>query len=188
LAQLGGNIQLFSQLPFLEGVASRGLVQALWRVRDDNSVWPKGEQFRSSIVSQLRNFPENLEQQSLDILPTPADDALTLAYADKYGNVRIESPTGIDKEEVAGTGHVLRVEGTEIPVVGVNRLTEIPENELGIYVNPADEQHHYLELVRRVSNPNDPSRSAYETLRAAAMFGDSGEHPDWEKIKIEFVA
>lgn len=188
IAEVEGNVQLFSQLPFLEGVASRGLVQALWRVRDINSVWPRGEQFRSSIVTQLRNFPEHLEQQSLEVLPVAESDALTLAYADKYGNARIESPVGFEKEAIPGREHILRVDGNDIKIHGVSRLTEIPENELGVYVNPADAHPHYLELVRRVSDPNNASHSAYETLRSAVMPDTSTQHPQWQQVEIELIS
>jgi hypothetical protein len=185
------NIQLFSQLPFLAGVAGRGLISKLWRVRDDNPVWPCGEQFRSSIVSQLRNFPEGVEWVSSGSATIDQPGSLSLAFADKYGNGRLEKPAGIELPELPGNTFCLRVDGRDIAISGVRRLTEIPENELGVYANPADiarpDRPHYLELVRRVSNPNDPRNSAYETLRRTVL-PDSPQHPDWRQVEMEIVA
>lgn len=197
LAQLGNetgelNLQILSQLPFLSGVASRGLISNLWRVRDNNPVWPKGEQFRSSIVSQLRNFPEGLEWQPTSVVPDLAQLGLYLAFADKYGNSRLEKPADLDLPELPGASVQLKVDGHELIAHGVTRLTEIPEDELGIYINPADPRTaglpHYVELVRRVSDPNNPSNSAYETLRRKVMPEDSKQHPNWAEVEFEVAA
>lgn len=188
------GLQIFSQAAFLSGVAARGLVRNIWRVRDLNSVWPEGEQFRSSIVTQLRNFPEDLEWQPRPelVIPELSHRGIQLAFADKYGNGRLQRPAGLAIPDLPGTDIQLRVDGKPLRAHGVTRLTEIPENELGIYANPADRDHPdrpgYIELVRRVSNPNDPSRSAYETLRRTAVPEGSSQHPDWSQVEIEIAA
>lgn len=200
LAELGHSehrlgLQVFAQAPFFAGVAARGLVQNLWRVRDDdNRVWPEGEQFRSSIVTQSRNFPESLEWQPHpeNVIPELGPRGIYLAFADKYGNSRLERPAGLALPEFPGNNFELRVDGKPLPVHGVTRLTEIPEDGLGIYTNPADREHTdrpgYIELVRRVSNPNDPRNSAYETLRRTAAPEGSSQHPDWSQVEIEIAA
>lgn len=199
IAELGSEeqrlgLQIFSQLPFLSGVAARGLVQNLWRVRDRNATWPKGEQFRSSIVSQLRNRPNDLEWQPHPelVIPEIARHGIHLAFADKYGNSRLERRGGLAIPELPGADIQLRVDGKPLRAHGVTRLTEIPEDELGIYANPADRERPnrpgYIEFVRRVSNPNDPRNSAYETLRRTAAPEGSSQHPDWSQVEIEIAA
>ena len=172
LAELDNNIQILSQLRFLEGVASRRLVRALWRVRDDNPIWPGGEQFRSSIVSQVRNFPEGLVSEPLSVLPKSERGYAYAAFGDKYGNVRLEVPADVTIPEIERSKiYHLTIDGKELEedVIGATRLTDIHESQLGLYANPADmnkpDVPRYLELVRRVSDPNDPSNSAYATLR-----------------------
>lgn len=192
LASLDNNVIILSQLPFLRGVAVRGLVNAIYKVKDDNPVWPKGEQFRSSIVSQLRNFPEGLDKQSLDILPDGHPNPLHLAFADKYGNGRIEKRPDIMVPEIeVGKRMLLLIEGSELPVIGASRITNVPQNELGIYTNPADSETvgpSFYELLCRVDNPNDPRNSAYEKLRKAVM-KDSDQHPpNWSDVEIQLVA
>ncbi len=194
LTELDDNIQLFSQLRFLEGVAARGLVRALWRIPDDNPLWPKGEQFRSSIVSQIRNFPECLIPQDLSILSKRKDDYIRNVFSDKYGNIRLEVPAKAKLAEITKEVHYrLTVAGVELEedVVGATKLTDIGENQLGLYANPADSDEpdspRYVELVRRVSDPNNPTNSAYATLRRVALPG-SGQHPDWSQVSIEIAA
>jgi hypothetical protein len=190
LAKLDDNVIILSQLPFLRGVAVRGLVNELYRVEDDNPVWPPGEQFRSSIVSQLRNFPEGLEEQPLDILPGQHPYPLHLAFADKYGNGRIEKRADAIVPEIeVGKRILLIVEGEEMPVTGASRITDVPQDELGIYTNPADDKGTgpcYYELLCRVENPNDPRKSAYEKLRKTIM-KDSEMHPKWSEVEIQLV-
>lgn len=192
LAELNDNVQIFSQLQFLAGIARRGLIKGLWRVRDDNLVWPKGEQFRSSIVSQLRNFPECLEPEprTLEALSQEvAKPFITVAFADKYGNCRLENPQGIKADDLTGRQLSLIIGDEKLTVYGVSRLTEIPEDKLGVYINPADHESEsspqYIELARRVSNPNDTSRSAYETLRRAVTSSNPDQqHIEWQHIHI----
>jgi len=191
IAELDDNIQVIAQLQFLRGVASRGLVKALWRIRDENPVWPKGEQYRSSIADQLRNFPEGLVPEELSKLPTDDRTKLFLAYADKYGNGRIGKPEQADVPEIIlGKSYCLRVDGKSLDAIGANRLTDIPEDALGIYVNPSDGEYshgiRYLELARRVADPNNPSSSAYEKLRSTIL-PNSDQHPDWSKVEIELI-
>jgi hypothetical protein len=194
LAELDDNIQILSQLRFLGGVATRGLVQALWRVPDDNPVWPTGEQFRSSVVSQIRNFPEGLVPEPLSALPKDERDHVYNAFGDKYGNVRLEVPVGVKIPEVIrGDSYNLTLDGKRLEeeVVGATRITDIGEDQIGLYANPADANKpntpRYLELVRRVSDPNEPSNSAYSTLRRTVL-PDSDQHPDWSKIDIKIAA
>lgn len=187
------NLQITAPLAFFSGVASRGLISNLWRVRDDNPIWPKGEQFRSSVVTQLRNFREGLDWVPTSSVPGIGKQAIELAWGDKYGNGRLEKPASIVLPELPGQDLCLKIDGTkELRVNGVSRLTEIPEDELGAYINPADPQTpclpHYIELARRVSNPNDPRNSAYETLRRAAAPEGSNQHPDWSQVEIEIAA
>ncbi len=192
IAELGANIQVIAQLQFLRGVASRGLVRALWRIKDDNPIWPKGEQYRSSVADQLRNFPEGLVLEDLSKLPRDERATLFLAYADKYGNGRLGKPEQAEVPEIIlGKSYCLRVDDKNVNAIGANSLTDIPEDALGIYVNPADGKYsrgiRYLELARRVADPNDPSESAYEKLRSTVL-PNSNQHPDWSKVKIELIA
>lgn len=194
IAELEDNVQIISQLQFLRGVASRGLVRGLWRIRDDNPIWPKGEQHRSSIADQLRNFPEGLVFEDLNSAPKDKRTELFLAYGDKYGNGRLGKPENAPVPEIiAGKDYRIRLDGKEMPepVVGVHSLPEIPQDALGVYINPADASHtrgiRYFEICRRVANPNDPRNSAYETLRRTVL-PNSGQHPDWAQVQIELAA
>lgn len=197
IAELDDNIQIVSQLQYLGDVAGRGLIRALWRISDDNPLWPRGEQYRSSIASQLRNFPEGLQPESLDLLPQDSREALFLAYGDKYGNSRLGQPPAARAPKIVpGQTYQLRVDGRPVaePVVGVTSLPEIPEDSLGVYINPADRDRpwqgrgvQYLELARRVADPNDPIHSAYEKLRSTVLPA-SVQHPDWSQVEIELAA
>src|SRR5690606_33107921 len=138
----------------------------------------------------LRNFPDSLESEprTLEALSTePAKPFITLAFADKYGNCRLENPQGVKADDLIGRQLSLIIGDEKLTVYGVSRLTEIPENELGVYINPADHESAgspaYFELARRVSNPNDAHRSAYETLRRAVTSGNPDQqHIEWQHI------
>jgi hypothetical protein len=194
IAELDNGIQIVSQMKFLRGVASRGLVNGLWLINDENPVWPRGEQFRSSIASQLRNFPDGSVKHPLGLLPKDDRTAIALGYSDKYGNGRLEKPEGVESPEIIpGEVYCIKADGHELKerAIGVTSLTGIPEGWLGIYANPADAERtrgvSYLEIARRVANPNDPSNSAYATIKKIVLPG-SDQHPDWSQVEIELAA
>jgi hypothetical protein len=134
-----------------------------------------------------------LEEASFDLIPDLTLNG-RLAYADKFGNVRLEvrDIATVLPVLVPGTQAELAVgdTGKTIPVHIVRRLTEIPEGECGIYYNPADDAVQtgpaYLEFVRRVSAPNSHAEHAYATL--AACFGDSFQPKAWEATNIQLRA
>jgi hypothetical protein len=119
-----------------------------------------------------------------------------VAYADKFGNVRLEMADAKDTAEKLQVGSKVSLHlGEEVRLDNlhvVSRLTDIPEGELGVYYNPADPitsgQPHYVELVRRVSNPNTNSEHAYATL--VSCLGNSAKVfvPKWDGIDIRITA
>jgi hypothetical protein len=188
------GIEIYAQLPYFRGLHARGRLVSLHRIPNDAGVWPSGEQFRSSVVSQARRYQDVLEEVSLDLIPS-----LTLhgrvAYADKFGNVRLEMADSKDTAQKlqAGTTVSLRVgdKGQLDNVHVVTRLTEIPEGELGIYYNPADpladSEPHYVELVRRVSDPNAHRGHAYATLVECANQAQPFSPVMWDSIDISIT-
>jgi hypothetical protein len=155
------------------------------------------EQFRSSIIARSNECPEHLELlytyadreelQTADKtgifrspIPKPGAD-IEKAFTDKFGNIRLHvrdiCRTIAQIEDAKTADHTvgLLVPGSDIilPVHLVRSLKEIPSGEFGLYQNVADgetiEGAGYLELVRRVENPNDPQEfRAHQLLQHLA--------------------
>lgn len=167
------GIEIYSQLPFLTGLASRGWIEHLYRIPNGSGAWTDGEQFRSSCVTQVRTRPDLLVSADLSLIPSLGRRG-RLAYVDTFGNVRLEMRDGAATRRLLSSGGSVNVhlEGASVSLAAhcVKRLTEIPEGEVGIYLNPVDEAHVsgpcYVELVRRVSSPNGCTTHAYASLRA----------------------
>jgi hypothetical protein len=190
------GIEIYAQLPFFRGLKARNRLAVLYRIPNDAGVWPAGEQFRSSIVSQVRTTPHLLQEVGLDSIPQITQSG-RVAYADKFGNVRLEMADGTETAKKLKAGSKVGLEmGSHEHIDGiyvVNRLTDIPEGELGIYHNPADpltaSGPHYVELVRRVSNPNSNRQHAYASLVGCLKLTAGEFVPTlWEDIDITITA
>ena len=177
------GVEIFAQMRFFRGLHARGRLEHLFRIPNDSGVWPRGEQFRSSIVSQARSRPDVLQKVSLSEVPKLKLNG-RLAYVDKFGNVRLEMRNSRDtarafkgRKEInlvmCAAGYPEKKYGYIANINIVSHLVEIPEGELGIYFNPADPSvksgPHYVELVRRVSDPNANAGHAYEALCATFL-------------------
>lgn len=184
----------------LAGLDARGRIAALYRI-PDGVVWPDGEQFRSSIASDARRQAGVLEPVPRDenwpIPPLP--DGVRVAFADKFGNVRLETSDIAKHGEVLSESELvdLTLEDGRVALSGlhvVTRLTEVPEGEVGIYINPADKDADsgpaYFELVRRVSKPNgDTEPRAYHVLseHVGGLLGKEIKLSDWNDITFDIV-
>lgn len=190
------GVEVYAQLPYFRGLKARGLLASLHRIPNDGGVWPAGEQFRSSCVTQARVFADVLEPTNLDAIDDITLDG-RLAYTDKFGNVRLEvkdiaallpllHPGGRATLHVGDTGNT-------IPVHIVQRMTDIPEGEYGVYYNPADVAVQtgpaYLEFVRRVSTPNTYAEHAYATLVSCVTNDPSSfDARSWDSVNIRLTA
>lgn len=194
-----GGAEVFAQLPYLRGLHARGQLRELYMIPNDSGVWAPGEQFRSSCVTQARRSPEILEPVGLDeSCPIPALELDgRVAYADKFGNIRLEVKNIQALQDVLSPDNkvVLDIDGMAqlTDVLAVKQLTDIPEGKLGIYRNPADnhgdEGVAYLELVRRVSNPNNSASHAYASLVQQIADDPTSFNPaEWENINITIEA
>ncbi len=168
------GLEVYAQLPYFRGLQARGWIKEFYRIPNDSGAWPEGEQFRSSCVTQVRSNTRVLVEEATSVIPS-LDLPIRVAYVDKFGNVRLEcAELGMLQEHlVPGNTVRLEMESGKRGIVAhvVNRLTDIPEGEVGLYRNPADDPATtgpgYLEFVRRVSNPNGHTAHAYATLIAA---------------------
>jgi hypothetical protein len=200
VATTNSGVEVYGQAHLLSSLDARGRIETLHRV-PNGRVWPEGEQFRSSVVSDARRHPEVLEEVPRDEnWPVPVlPDGTRLAYADKFGNVRVEtSDIHATSKVLSGAERVdLVLEDGQVAIGGlhvVSRLTDIPEGDVGVYVNPADREVEngpgYLEIVRRVSDPNgDTQPRAYHQLaeNVGALLGKDIKFSDWDGIVMNIV-
>lgn len=192
------GLEVYAQLPYFRGLNARGLLTSLHRIPNDGGVWPEGEQFRSSVVTQARTQSDVLKPISTDAIPN-IDLSGRLAYVDKFGNVRLEVADIDDAtDKLSSHGALsLKISGraASLAVQAVSCLTDIEEGELGIYHNPTERQESgnrrngirpgYLELIRRVSDPNRGTNHAYNSL--AGLISDDARGLDprvWDETDI----
>lgn len=188
--------EIYSPLAYLRGLKSRGLLAEVLRLPNESGLWTPGEQFRSSSVAELRVQPCIVQPASLADIPDLNLDG-RLAYADVFGNVRIEvADIAAVKAILSSQEHaVLQVgdRASRLEVRVVQGLTEIREGELGIYYNPADpyvnEGPAYIELARRVSKPNGHPEHAYRGILEQVTDQPESFNPDhWSEINIQLTA
>ena len=188
-----GN-EVYGQLPHFRGLKARGWLSQLSRIPNDAGVWQPGEQFRSSYVSALRPTPEILEQVDASEVPKIEQD-IRLAYVDTFGNVRLEVANLDSALDHLKRQEVIRLQvgdGGTVEAHAVERLTDIPRGDLGIYGNPSERNAAdgagYLELVRRVNEPNGHSQHAYHSLVSQVSRQPEGLAVScWEGINLTFV-
>ena len=193
VATTDNGIEIYSPVANLRGLAARGLIKTLHRIPNDSGLWAEGEQFRSSTVVQARNHSSILEPAELSDIPKITQDT-RVAYADKFGNVRLEvaDRRAVGKILDSGVNSVRLKIGAygELVVRVVGKLSEIPEDKIGIYRNPSEidgtiEGPGYIELVRRVSSPNTATNHAHETLLKGVPGGHRKDFPArWEQTNI----
>jgi hypothetical protein len=197
VATTESGVEVYAQAHMLSSLDARGRITSLRRI-PEGVVWNPGEQFRSSVVTDARRKPEQLEVVERDNWPIPPlQDGIKLAYTDKFANVRLET------SDVSGHGEVLREAETvdlvlddgRVAISGIrvaSRMTDIPEGEFGAYFNTADrdvkEGPAYIELVRRVSDPNGGEQHrAYHELaeRVGNLLGKKVTLADWNNIVMD---
>jgi hypothetical protein len=198
VATTGSGVEMYAQAHMLSSLDARGRITSLRRI-PEGVVWNPGEQFRSSVVTDARRKPEQLETIERDDnwpIP-PLTDGIKLAYTDKFANVRLET------SDVAAHGDVLReadkvdlvLDDGRVAIRGIHvasRMTDIPEGEFGAYFNTADRDAKsgpaYIELVRRVSDPNGGEQHrAYHELaeRVGKLLGKKVTLADWNNIVMD---
>ncbi len=192
VAITSSGLEVYAQLPYFRGLQARGWIEEFYRIPNDAGAWPEGEQFRSSCVTQVRSNTGVLVQEDTAVIPS-LDLPIRVAYVDKFGNVRLECADMGKLQELLMPGRAvnLEVEGGRHSITAhvVKRLTDIPEGEVGLYRNPADDPvasgPGYLEFVRRVSNPNGHAAHAYATLIAATGVDAAVFTPDvWRQCAL----
>lgn len=189
-----GN-EIYGQLKFFRGIHARGWLKELFKIPNEGGLWQEREQFRSSYVTQARLRPNILEQAEPNQVPDIELDG-RLAYVDKFGNAKIEvkdikeAQAGLEPGKKAE----LRIgEGAGIVAVrAVRSLSEIPEEEIGLYINPTEDSPQsgpgYLELARRVGDPNHTSKHAYAELSRKVSPEGIVRPDEWSRINIELAA
>ncbi|HUP26519.1 MAG TPA: hypothetical protein VM124_02640 [Candidatus Limnocylindrales bacterium] len=190
------NVQVFAQLPYFRGLQARGLLKSFHRIPNNSGLWLKDEQYRSSSVTQARVHPELLVPADPSLIPPIGLDG-RVAYADTFGNVRLEvKDIKTIKELLAEVPEVrLTIAGirkTLLLAVGKSLQKNRPD-QLSIYVNPADkptsEGPAYIEIARRVDDPVGNHDHAYARLSALATDGSGVLDPRrWDELNIEISA
>lgn len=195
VAVTSSGLEVYAQLPYFRGLHARGWIDKFYRIPNDSGAWPEGEQFRSSCVTQVRSNTDVLVQADVSGIPL-LDLPFRVAYVDKFGNVRLECAEMAEVHDLLQPGNTVKlaVDGGKSSVLAhvVNRLTDIPEGEVGLYRNPADDLVSsgpgYLEFVRRVSNPNGHAAHAYATLITATGVDPLQFTPDvWRECALSIT-
>jgi hypothetical protein len=200
VAVTDSGIEVYAQPHMLSSLDARGRIVDLYRI-PEGAAWPKGEQFRSSVVSDIRRHPERL-------VPVPRDEhwpipelpgGVQLAYVDKFANVRLQTADIRKDGELLGEVERVDLEIGEGQVClrgirVVSRMTDINEGEFGIYMNPADRNVYkgpaYLELIRRVSDPNGNTQPrAYHVLASevSRLIGREVQLSDWNNLTMRLA-
>ena len=176
----------------LKTLETRNKILALYKIPNEKIPTTDGqkEQFRSSIITTTRYFPNILEpifqyknREELlkakklgkhpNIIETQTKD-IEFAYADKFGNVRISVKDSLDLNKKINDCKKVQIQiGKSEPLVlyYTKSLKEIPENEIGLYENIADKKDNeskagYWEIVKKTNNPNTEESNAYALLKA----------------------
>lgn len=176
----------------LQALETRNKVIALYRIPNNSIPFIDGnhEQFRSSIIANVRYFPEILEpifeyknkeelitakQNGTHPTIIPIQTKLAeFAFSDKFGNVRISVLDNekfihnIKKHNKGEIVHIRIWNSDPVKAVYVHSLKEIPENHLGIYQNIADETSSntsYWEIVKKSEDCNNDTTTATTILQ-----------------------
>lgn len=195
LAITANGLEIYAvPLERLQGLETRNRILALYRIPNETLISTDGyrEQFRSSIISTSRYFPDTLvpvfEYESVDELIKAKQDGLhpnviatqdrpaELAFIDKFGNVRIsvtdckEFLSAINGVQF-GEKITLQIgDSDEIKVNYVTCLKDIPTGEIGLYQNVADKTYEYsnagyFEVVKKSADPNREKEPASVVLK-----------------------
>ncbi|NCU41215.1 MAG: hypothetical protein EOM19_00650 [Candidatus Moranbacteria bacterium] len=150
----------------LSALETRNEIVALYRVENKNIPFTDGlkEQFRSSIIALSRFLPDSMEtlyeyenrealletkRQGNHITPIPTQEQeIELAFADRFGNVRLSVRDGESLrsrlEEGKGKEVTLRINEKEtLSAFYGEALSHIPIGSLGLYENVADSLGSY---------------------------------------------
>ncbi len=197
VATTENGLEIYSPAIYLRGLAARGLIRTLHRIPNDCGLWAEGEQFRSSTVVHARKQPDILMPAELSDIPKITQQ-VRVAFADKFGNVRLEVADRKAVGEIvdSGTDRILiKIGKYGEQVVRVARnLAEIPKGKIGIYRNPSeidgdDGGPGYVEVARRVDNPNTTTDHAHEILLKRVPEGHRKDYPArWEQTSITIEA
>ncbi|MBU1118872.1 hypothetical protein KKH43_03255 [Patescibacteria group bacterium] len=179
LAITDNGLEIYAvPLAILQALETRDKILALYRIPNEKLKVTDGlhEQFRSSIIATTRYFPEILEpifeyqdRNSLinakllgkhpDVIPKQKKLA-EFAFADTFGNVRISVKDTEIFKSYFGSGNIgdvvkMRVgKSKSVDAYYTTSLKEIPDGELGIYQNVADNDNSkasYWEIVKKWS-------------------------------------
>lgn len=190
LAITANGLEIYAvPLARLQGLETRNRILALYRIPNENFISTDGirEQFRSSIVSTSRYFPDTLvpvfqydtveelmeakesgsHPQVIDVQESSAE----LAFIDKFGNVRIsvkdcKAFTKSISNVAYGEKISLQIgDSKELKVNYVTCLKDIPTGEIGLYQNVADKTYEYsdagyFEIVKKSADPNNEKEPA----------------------------
>ena len=190
------GLQVFAQLPYFRGLRARGALKRLLRIPNESGLWLPKEQYRSSSVTQARVHSELLCAADIDLVP-PIDLDGRVAYADTFGNVRLEvKDVKLIRDLLADVSRVrLKIShkaGELVLAVGQS-LHENRQNQPTIYFNPADKTAGsgpaYLEIANRVDDPVRAPNHAYALLCRLATGGAGILDPrDWNKLNVKLDA
>lgn len=194
----------------LQGLETRNRILALYRIPNESLVSTDGkrEQFRSSIITTARYFPDTLvpvfEYETIDELMAAKESGThpnviatqeklaELAFIDKFGNVRISVKdcnlfTAAISSASFGDKIAISIGASKPLIVNyVTSLKEIPTGEVGFYQNVADQTSAwsnagYFEIVKKSSNPNREDEPASKILE------NLNENFVKEEYKVELV-
>lgn len=192
----GTGVQIFAQLPYFRGLRARGALRQLFRIPNQSGLWLPKEQYRSSSVTQARVHPELLCPSNVTVVP-PIELDGRVAYADTFGNVRLEvkdiKPIRDLLADVTEARLKIADKAGELVLAVGRSLHENRQNQPTIYFNPADKAvasgPAYLEIANRVDDPVRARNHAYALLSRLAANGAGVLDPrDWNKLNVKLDA
>ena len=190
----------------LQALETRNKILALYRIPNEKLSVTDGnrEQFRSSIIATTRYFPEILEpvfqyKNEKELLQAkesgnhpnviPEQEHLAeFSFSDKFGNIRVSVRNNFQFKESFKNLKIKDIVGIKtgnsnpIKAVYVTCLKEIPNGEIGIYQNIADdktEKAGYWEIVKKSEDCNNEKETATTILEK--------ENPNFRNEPISIV-
>lgn len=169
LAMLDNGVEVYATpLAVLSYV--QGRIRSLFRIptKDHPEFNGDREQFRSSKVALTRFHPDHLERASCDLVPVQRHP-IEVAYVDRFGHMRVrsrDSATDVMRavHDLCDERNLVGVAIDRGPVHSVlvgESLRALPDDTLGMYINPGDsDTTHYMELSHKWSPDLRPG--AYE--------------------------
>ncbi len=192
LAITNSEVEIYAvPLVSLKTLETRNQILSLFKIPTKNIPYIEAllEQFRSSVITLIRNYPELLEpvfeydseeevndaknlNEHPEVIPGPKNNA-EFAYNDHFGNVRIfvkdneKFRDPFINRRFGDTVFISVGNSKKVEAIYARALSDIPAGKLGIYQNPADTEKFgsgYWEIAKKSDDPNNEISPAVKIL------------------------